>query len=344
MRRTGNQVPLKVLVTGGAGYIGSHAVVALLAAGYETVLLDNFSNASRRTLRAMSDLANCDVRCIEGDVRDSRLLDRLFESEGVSAVLHFAGLKAAGESVAEPLAYYANNLAGTIALLQRMSAHGVRNLVFSSSAAVYGDGCEPFDEQSPTVPANPYGRTKLMAEACMRDLVASEPGWRVSILRYFNAVGAHPSGRLGEDPALPPRNLLPCIGRVAVGERNRLDIFGSDYPTADGTCVRDYLHVADLAEAHVLALARLANGPALATYNLGSGRGHTVLDVVAAFERASGRAVPHQFVPRRSGDSAVLLANPRRARSELGWRAAHGLDRICADYWRWRSQGGRRPP
>lgn len=335
---------MKVLVTGGAGYIGSHAVVALLAAGYDAVLLDNFSNASRRTLRALRDLANRDVRCIEGDVRDGKLLDRLFASEEVSAVMHFAALKAAGESVADPLPYYANNLAGTLVLLQRMSAHGVRNLVFSSSAAVYGGGREPFDEQSPTAPVNPYGRTKLMAESCIRDLAASEPGWRVSILRYFNAVGAHPSGRLGEDPALPPSNLLPCIGRVAAGERGRLDIFGSDYSTADGTCVRDYLHVADLADAHVLALARPANAPALATYNLGSGRGHSVLDVVAAFERASGRAIPRQFVARRPGDCAVLLADPARARSELGWKAMRGLDRICADYWRWRSQAGTGAP
>ena len=330
---------MRVLVTGGAGYIGTHAAVELLAAGYEVVLLDNFSNSSPRALCALGELAGGPVPLVQGDVRDAALLDRVFGDGGVSAVMHFAALKASGESVAEPLAYYANNVAGTVTLLERMAAHGVRTLVFSSSAAVYGDGVSPFDEQAPTAPTNPYGRTKLMAESCIRDLCAGEPGWRVAILRYFNAAGAHPSGRLGEDPPATPNNLLPCIGQVALGERTALDIFGDDYPTADGTCVRDYLHVVDLARAHVRALVCLGGGPGLSICNLGTGRGHSVLEVVRAFERASGRAIACRFVRRRPGDVAVLCADPARARRELGWAAVNDLDRICADFWRWRSPG-----
>ena len=328
---------MKVLITGGAGYIGSHTALEMLAAGHEAVLLDNFSNASRRALSALAALTCRGVPFVEGDIRDVDLLDGLFEDGDFAAVVHLASLKAAGDSAAEPLCYYANNVGGTISLLQRMARHGVKRLVFSSSASIYGPASTPLTEESPTAPASPYGRTKLVVEELLRDLHVADSGWCISILRYFNAAGAHPSGLIGEDPSGTPRNLLPYIAQVAVGRRDRLEVFGDDYPTPDGTCIRDYLHVVDLARAHVQALDYLSVEPRLAVHNLGTGRGCSVLEVLRAFERSSGRSVPYRVVARRPGDAAVSFANPSRARDELGWSAARDIDRICVDLWRWQS-------
>ena len=332
---------MKVLVTGGAGYLGSHTVLELLAAGHEPVVLDDFSNASPRAMSALGMLANREIAWTEGDVRDAGRLDEVLGGSGFDAVMHFAGLKAVGESVAEPLRYYATNVTGTACLLDRMAAHGVRTLVFSSSASVYRVAGEedqaPRSESSTTGPESPYGRTKLIVEELLRDLCAAEPDWRVSVLRYFNAVGAHPSGVIGEDPTGVPRNLLPCIAQVAVGRRELLEVFGDDYPTRDGTCVRDYLHVVDLARAHILAMEYLGREPGFAVHNLGTGRGHTVFEAIRAFERASGKTIPYRIVGRRPGDPPVTVADPGRARDELGWTAEWDIDRMCADLWRWQS-------
>ena len=325
---------MKVLLTGGAGYIGSHCALELLAAGYEPVLLDNFSNTSAGALAALGTLAGRDLPFVAGDVRDGRALDGVFDRHRFGAVLHFAGAKAAGESVREPQHYYANNVAGTAVLLDRMAAHGVKTLVFSSSAAVYAGAATPLSEDAPTDPDTPYGRTKLMGETMLRDQHAADPQWRISILRYFNAAGAHPGGGLGDGLWGAATNLLPRIAEVALGRRACLEVYGDDHPTPDGTCVRDYLHVLDVARAHVLALGRLARPPGLSTHNLGAGRGHSVLEVVAAFERASGLAVPVRVVGRRPGEVAVSRADATRARAELGWCAWHDLDRICEDVWR----------
>ena len=332
---------MKVLVTGGAGYIGSHTVLELLAAGHDAVVLDNFSNASPRALSGLTALAGRKVVWIEGDIRDGGCLDAVFGDGDFDAVIHFAGLKAAGESVAEPLRYYASNVAGTVRLLERMETHGVRTLVFSSSATVYrvvgADDYAPRGEGAPTGPESPYGRTKLIVEELLHDLCAANPDWRVSVLRYFNAVGAHPSGTIGEDPTGIPRNLLPCIAQVAVGRRELLEVFGNDYPTRDGTCVRDYLHVDDLARAHIRAVDYLGRNPGFAVHNLGTGRGSTVFEAIRAFERASGQSIPYRVVARRPGDVPVYVADPALARAELGWTAEWDLDRMCADLWRWQS-------
>lgn len=332
---------MRVLVTGGAGYLGSHTVLELLAAGHDAVVLDDFSNASLRAIPALCTLANREIPWMEGDIRDAGCLDDVLGGGGFDAVMHFAGLKAVGESVEEPLRYYGANVAGTACLLERMEAHGVRTLVFSSSATVYrvvdtGDQA-PLNEGSPTGPDSPYGRTKLIVEELLRDLCAAKPDWRASVLRYFNAVGAHPSGEIGEDPTGVPRNLLPCIAQVAVGRRELLEVFGDDYPTRDGTCVRDYLHVVDLARAHIRAVEYLGRKPGFAVHNLGTGRGHTVFEAIRAFERASGKTIPYRIVGRRPGDAPVTIADPGRARDELGWTAQRDIDRMCADLWRWQS-------
>lgn len=332
---------MKVLVTGGAGYLGSHTVLELLAAGHEAVVLDDFSNASPRALSALRMLANREIPWTEGDICDADCLDDVLGGGGFDGVMHFAGLKAVGESVEEPLRYYETNVAGTACLLERMEDHGVRTLVFSSSATVYrvtdtGDQA-PLNEGSPTGPDSPYGRTKLIVEELLRDLCAAKPDWRASVLRYFNAVGAHPSGEIGEDPTGVPRNLLPCIAQVAVGRRELLEVFGDDYPTRDGTCVRDYLHVVDLARAHIRAVEYLGRKPGFAVHNLGTGRGHTVFEAIRAFERASGKTIPYRIVGRRPGDAPVTIADPGRARDELGWTAQWDIDRMCADLWRWQS-------
>ena len=328
---------MKILVTGGLGYIGSHTTLELLAAGHEAVLLDNFSNASPRVLSAIAGLAGRSVPFVEGDIRDGGLLDGVLKAGEFDAVMHLAALKAVGESVADPLRYYSNNSAGTICLLERMAAHSVKTLIFSSSATVYRDSPEPLTESCPTKPSSPYGRTKLFEEEVLCDLYAANPDWRISILRYFNAAGAHPSGRIGEDRAQTSGNLLPRIGRAALGQREQLKVFGGDYPTPDGTCVRDYIHVMDLAGAHIAALDRLVPEPRLTIHNLGTSRGHSVLEVIRAFERASGLTVPHRIVARRAGDAPISRADAGRARAELGWSAVRGLDRICVDQWRWLS-------
>ena len=331
---------MNVLVTGGAGYIGSHTAVALLDAGHAVTVLDNFANSRRAAVAAINAVANRPVTVVEGDVCDSSLLDAAFAAArnhgGFDAVIHFAALKAVAQSAADPLAYYRNNVGGTSALLAAMAAHQVRTIVFSSSATVYGAPERmPITEDSEAAPINPYGRTKLVGEMLLRDLQRADPAWRVSVLRYFNPVGGHPSGELGEDPRHAPENLLPCITQVAVGRRARLEVFGDDYDTPDGTCIRDYVHVWDLAAAHVRALAHVNDSPGFFVHNVGTGRGYSVLEVVRAFEAASGRELPLRIAPRRPGDAAVCFADPSRALADLGWRAEQDLHRMCEDAWRW---------
>jgi UDP-glucose 4-epimerase len=329
---------MKLLVTGGAGYIGSHSLLEFLDVGMDVVVLDNLSNSSEKAVDAIRSLASRDFEFVEGDILDARQLDRVFETHQPSAVVHFAGLKAVGESVDQPLRYYRNNVAGTISLLDCMRAHDVKTIVFSSSATVYGDPASvPITEDFPTSATNPYGRSKLIVEQMLRDLYRSDSSWSISLLRYFNPVGAHESGEIGEDPNGPPNNLMPYICQVAVGTLPRLSVFGDDYATPDGTGVRDYIHVVDLAKGHVKALEHLEGGPRLAVHNLGTGCGYSVLEVVRAFERASGREIPYDIVARRPGDVAECYANPTLAGSELNWRAQHGLDRMCEDAWRWQA-------
>ena len=327
-----------ILVTGGAGYIGSHTCIRLLESGYRVVVLDNFSNSSREAVRRVEDIARHAVTLIEGDVNDAALLDHLFQDHAIDAVIHFAGLKAVGESVAQPLRYYHNNVSGTVVLCQAMQRAGVRNMVFSSSATVYGDPASlPIREDFPTSATNPYGRSKLMIEEMLGDLHVADNSWNLALLRYFNPVGAHPSGRIGEDPADIPNNLMPYIAQVAVGRRERLSVYGSDYPTADGTGVRDYIHVMDLAEGHVRALQWLERGQGIRAFNLGTGKGYSVLDMLHAFERACGRELPYILTDRRPGDVASCYADPTLAERELGWRAGLDLEAMCADAWRWQS-------
>lgn len=328
---------MAILVTGGAGYIGSHMVLTLLQAGHDVVVLDNLANASRESLRRVAELAGKAPAFVEGDIRDRECLDALFAAHAISDVLHFAGLKAVGESVAQPLRYYENNVAGTLSLCQAMAAAGVFRLVFSSSATVYGDGHPmPIHEGLPTgTPTNPYGTSKLMVENVLQDLARADERWSVALLRYFNPVGAHSSGRIGEDPNGKPNNLVPFIAQVAVGRRETLLVFGDDYPTPDGTGVRDYIHVMDLVEGHLAAMQVLAARRGVGIWNLGTGRGYSVLEMVRAFERASGRPVPYRVEPRREGDIAECWADPALARDELGWQAERGLDAMLADTWRW---------
>lgn len=326
-----------ILVTGGAGYIGSHTCLELLAAGREVVVVDDLSNGSLVAIRRVETLAGRPLRAfVQGDVRDTALLAEVFRSHPIDAVIHFAAKKAVGESVAQPLAYYDNNLSGLLAVLGAMDGAGCRRIVFSSSATVYGDPHHvPIDEDFPTTATNPYGWTKLMGEQMLRDLVASDSRWNVVLLRYFNPVGAHASGQIGEDPDGLPNNLMPYVSQVAVGRIPRLRVFGDDYPTPDGTGVRDYIHVVDLALGHLKALERIEALPGVTTLNLGTGRGYSVLEMVRAFEAASGRSVPFDIVDRRPGDVAACWADPRRAEAVLGWRAERDLSAMCEDAWRW---------
>jgi UDP-glucose 4-epimerase len=326
------------LVTGGAGYIGSHTCVELLNEGHDLLVVDNLHNSRREALRRVAEITGRAPELARVDVRDERALRPILLEGGFDAVIHFAGLKAVGESTQIPLEYYDNNLAGTISLCRVLCEAGVKNIVFSSSATVYGDPASvPIREDFPTSATNPYGRSKLFIEQILGDLYRADPAWNVVLLRYFNPVGAHPSGRIGEDPNGVPNNLMPFISQVAVGRLTRLRVFGNDYDTPDGTGVRDYIHVVDLAKGHLKALERLAEGPGLVTYNLGTGRGYSVLEMVRAFERVSARAVPFDIVERRPGDIATCYADPTLAREELGWTAELGLEDMVRDAWRWQS-------
>ncbi len=330
-----------ILVTGGAGYIGSHTCLELLNAGSEVTVFDNFSNSHPEALTRVQRIVGKSLRVIRGDCRDRAALVAALRESGASAVIHFAGLKAVGESVQQPLAYYDNNVAGSLRLLEAMGECGVKQIVFSSSATVYGDPQKlPLTEDHPLSATNPYGRTKLMVEEMLRDLHQSDRSWRIAILRYFNPVGAHASGLIGEDPQGMPNNLLPFVAQVAVGRRDCLNVWGNDYPTPDGTGVRDYIHVVDLALGHLKALDALTRRDDQAeslTVNLGTGKGYSVLEIVRAFEAASGKPVPYKVGPRRPGDVASCYADPEQAFASIGWRATRGLPEMCADAWRWQS-------
>jgi UDP-glucose 4-epimerase len=327
-----------VLLTGATGYIGSHTWLALLDAGFAVVGVDDFSNSSPEVLNRLRELSGAEPVFERASVCDAAALDAVFQRHKIAATVHFAAFKAVGESTSRPLEYYSNNIGGLLTTCRTMLRHGVRRFVFSSSATVYGQPERlPITEDAALSATNPYGQTKLMGEQILLDLGAAEPGWQTASLRYFNPVGAHASGRIGEDPRGVPNNLMPYVAQVAVGRRERLSVFGNDYATPDGTGVRDYIHVCDLAEGHVAALRRLLDHPGSFTVNLGTGRGHSVLELVRAYEQASGRAVPHAVVPRRAGDVAAVYADPRLAQELLGWQTRHGLARMCEDSWRWQS-------
>ena len=329
---------MQILVTGGAGYIGSHTVVLLIEAGYEIVVFDNFCNSSKESIRRVEKLVNQSIEVVEGDIRSRENLQVVFDNYKIDAVIHFAGLKAVGESVAEPLRYYDNNVNGTGVLCEVMAKNGCRRIIFSSSATVYGDPATiPILENFPLSATNPYGRSKLMVEEILRDLYISDTEWQVVLLRYFNPVGSHKSGTIGEDPNGIPNNLMPFIAQTAVGKRKLLSIFGDDYNTIDGTGVRDYIHVVDLAQGHVNALDRIQNFIEPMTINLGTGNGYSVLEMIKSFEKASGKRVPYNIAPRRTGDIATCFADPSYAKEILDWEAIRGIDEMCEDIWRWQS-------
>jgi len=329
---------LKILVTGGAGYIGSHTCILLIEAGYEVVVFDNFCNASRESIRRVEKIVNQKIEVVEGDIRNREDLHKMFNAHKIDAVIHFAGLKAVGESVEQPLKYYNNNVNGTAVLCEVMAEHGCKSIVFSSSATVYGDPhTTPIKEDFPLSATNPYGRTKLFVEEMLRDVYISDESWKIVLLRYFNPVGAHSSGTIGEDPNGIPNNLMPFITQTAVGKRSCLSVFGDDYDTPDGTGVRDYIHVVDLADGHLKALEKMAGLQDVLTVNLGTGNGYSVLDMVKAFEKASAKEVPFCIAPRRSGDIAECYADPTYAKEILGWEAKRGIDEMCEDSWRWQS-------
>ena len=328
-----------ILVTGGAGYIGSHTCLALLQAGYEVLVLDNFCNSKAESLRRVTSITGKTVPLMRGDVRDRELLREVFRTYPIAGVIHFAGLKAVGESVEQPLVYYDNNVSGSVVLAEVMAEFGIQMLVFSSSATVYGDPASlPICEDFPLGATNPYGSSKLMVEQIYTDLAKADGGWRIALLRYFNPVGAHVSGTMGEDPCGIPNNLMPYISQVAVGRREQLTVFGNDYPTVDGTGVRDYIHVMDLAEGHVKALAWLQDQAGAHVFNLGTGRGYSVLEMVKAFELASGCPVTYRIAPRRVGDIAEVYADPAKAERELGWKAERNIEDMCRDTWNWQKQ------
>ncbi|WP_422132573.1 MULTISPECIES: UDP-glucose 4-epimerase GalE [unclassified Endozoicomonas] len=328
----------KILVTGGAGYIGSHTCLELLNDNYEIVVLDNLSNSSEESLGRVQEITGKTLAFVNGDIRDRALLDGLFQQHDFEAVIHFAGLKAVGESCEIPLDYYENNVYGTLVLCQAMQAANVKRIVFSSSATVYGDPASlPITEDFPLSATNPYGRSKLMVEEVLEDLFKSDTDWSIALLRYFNPAGAHASGRIGEDPNDTPNNLMPYVTQVAIGKLEKLRVFGNDYPTIDGTGVRDYIHVVDLSLGHVKAIEKLRTTKGVHTWNLGLGKGYSVLEIVAAFEKASGQNVPYEITARRSGDIAACYANTDKALNELGWKAERGLEEMVTDAWRWQS-------
>lgn len=330
---------MNILVTGGAGYIGSHTTLELLDEGHNVIVVDNLSNSKKEALDRVEDITGKSLTFYQTDLLDKAGLNEIFDEHDVDAVIHFAGFKAVGESVSKPLAYYHNNITGTLYLCELMKKHGVTDIVFSSSATVYGDPHKvPIKEDFPLSATNPYGRTKLFIEEILRDLHVSNEHWNIALLRYFNPVGAHKSGKIGEDPNDIPNNLMPYITQVAVGKLDKLSVFGDDYPTHDGTGVRDYIHVVDLAVGHLKALEKLQSDPGVLTYNLGTGQGYSVLDVVKAFEEASGQDVPYQITDRRPGDIASCYADPTKAEQELEWKAEHELLDMCKDSWRWQSQ------
>lgn len=329
---------MQILVTGGAGYIGSHTCLELLQAGYRVIVADNLSNSKKESLRRVEVLTGKTITWHETDLLDRQGLDLIFQENAIDAVIHFAGLKAVGESVANPLMYYQNNIVGALVLCETMAAHQVKNIVFSSSATVYGSPAQlPITEEFPLAATNPYGNSKLFIEYILQDLHRADTTWNIALLRYFNPVGAHISGRIGEDPNDIPNNLMPFIAQVAVGKRAELSVYGDDYPTFDGTGVRDYIHVVDLAQGHIKAIEKLNTQPGVVIYNLGTGKGYSVLEMVAAFEKASGRAVPYRIVARRPGDIAACYADPKKAKQELDWEARCGIEAMCKDAWRWQS-------
>ena len=330
---------MKILVTGGAGYIGSHTCVELLEAGHDVVIVDNLYNASRKAVDRIAEIAGKAPVFCQADICDRAALEQIFDAHSFDAVIHFAGYKAVGESVEKPIEYYTNNLNGTLTLTDLMRRHGVKKIIFSSSATVYGDPAfVPITEECPKgVCTNPYGWTKWMLEQILTDIQTSDPEWSVILLRYFNPIGAHRSGKIGEDPKGIPNNLLPYVAQVAIGRLKELGVFGNDYPTPDGTGVRDYIHVVDLARGHVQALKKFSEAPAVRVYNLGTGHGYSVMDIVKAFEKACGHPIPYSIKPRRAGDIATCYCDPGKAKAELGWEAAYGIDEMCADSWRWQS-------
>ncbi|MCI8863432.1 MAG: UDP-glucose 4-epimerase GalE [Lachnospiraceae bacterium] len=330
---------MSILVTGGAGFIGSHTCVELLEAGYEVVVVDNLYNASRKSMDRIEQITGKKPTFYEADILDREALNKIFEKEQIDSVIHFAGLKAVGESVAKPIEYYYNNIAGTLVLCDVMRKHNVKNIVFSSSATVYGDPAFiPITEECPKGKiTNPYGQTKGMLEQVLEDIHVSDPEWNVILLRYFNPIGAHKSGLIGEDPKGIPNNLVPYVAQVAIGKLECLGVFGDDYDTPDGTGVRDYIHVVDLAKGHVAAIKKLEEKKGVLIYNLGTGKGYSVLDVVHAFEKACGKKIPYAVKPRRPGDIATCYADPAKAKAELGWEAENGIEEMCADSWKWQS-------
>ncbi len=330
---------MSILVTGGAGFIGSHTCVELLNAGYDTIILDNLCNSKSESVKRIKEITGKDVKFYECDIRDREGLDKIFAENKIDAVIHFAGLKAVGESCEKPLEYYDNNIGGTVILCEAMKAAGCKKIVFSSSATVYGsENPSPLKEDMPEgKTTNPYGTTKLYIERILKDLYASDNEWSICLLRYFNPIGAHKSGRIGEDPNGIPNNLVPYIAQVAIGRREYLSVFGNDYDTPDGTGVRDYIHVVDLALGHIKAVEKVLAEKSCSTYNLGTGTGYSVLDVVKAFEKASGRTVAYKIIDRRPGDIATCFSDPSKAKAELGWEATRGIDEMCEDSWRWQS-------
>ncbi|MGX9416590.1 UDP-glucose 4-epimerase GalE [Vibrio sp. WJH972] len=329
---------MNVLITGGMGYIGSHTCIQMIEAGMNPVILDNLYNSKSSVIARIEKVSGKRPEFINADIRDKAALVEVMKSHQIESVIHFAGLKAVGESVAKPLEYYDNNVNGTLVLVDAMRDAGVSSLVFSSSATVYGDPASvPITESFPTSATNPYGRSKLMVEECLTDFQNANPDWSITLLRYFNPVGSHPSGELGEDPQGIPNNLMPFVSQVAVGRREFLSVFGNDYPTKDGTGVRDYIHVVDLADGHIAALNRVGLKPGLHVYNLGTGNGYSVLEMVEAFAKASNKPIPYQLVERRPGDIAECWADPEKAQRELGWKAKRSLEEMTQDTWRWQS-------